>query len=494
MISQRGSSLKIRLLTALLFIMGMDSLGVAQQEARLSVTVSPQNELVIVIGSLIHERYGVAYPLTYRISLPPGSTGLHASRRFSSAGTWTILSEKSPSDYFNAIETARFDYAGDLAYISARFGSGSDSLFIRLTTSGGITIKPGYRGISTYYDNRTAAVTVTGDDCADWTYDRFPAILECFRSYGLYTTAAIITGQGWTSSPTWSGLQQLVDSGFVELASHGRTHSYTPYSDYVGEVEGSADDIVNNVHLPGLFRNGTREYVYVWVAPYGEFDTVIDSLVGVRGYLVSRLYTVPGDSAFTSWDDSRGHFTPLSQTLEIGAPSWGGGETDTTVLNGTFDRIVAQGGIYHLMWHAQTVDTDLDLPYFKNHLSHISGRKDIWYVNLGHLYLYHLLQVVPGSTESVSKDISPAGVQLLQNYPNPFNPSTDIKFQIPDSRMVNLAVFDILGREAAVLMNERKAPGVYDVRFDASGMASGIYLLRLQAGNFVQTRKMVVVK
>ena len=99
----------------------------------------------------------------------------------------------------------------------------------------------------------------------------------------------------------------------------------------------------------------------------------------------------------------------------------------------------------------------------------------------------------------------PGSFILEQNYPNPFNPSTDIGFVIADFGLVRLVVYDLLGREVAVLVNEMKAPGRYSVTFDArlrsenfggqaSGLASGVYLYRLTAGSFVQTRKMLVVR
>ena len=88
----------------------------------------------------------------------------------------------------------------------------------------------------------------------------------------------------------------------------------------------------------------------------------------------------------------------------------------------------------------------------------------------------------------------PLAFALEQNYPNPFNPTTVVSYQLSVASNVKLVVFDILGREVAVLVNEKKAPGSYDVKFDASALASGVYLYRLTAGSFVQTRKMLVVK
>jgi subtilisin-like proprotein convertase family protein len=83
---------------------------------------------------------------------------------------------------------------------------------------------------------------------------------------------------------------------------------------------------------------------------------------------------------------------------------------------------------------------------------------------------------------------------LGQNYPNPFNPVTNIKFSIPQSQDVKLVVFDILGREVATLVNEYKTSGVYQVDFDASHLASGVYFYSLQTPNFTQTKRMLLVK
>ena len=83
---------------------------------------------------------------------------------------------------------------------------------------------------------------------------------------------------------------------------------------------------------------------------------------------------------------------------------------------------------------------------------------------------------------------------LHQNYPNPFNPSTTIKFELPKSSDVRLSVFDMLGREVSVLVNERRDAGVHEVKFDASGFSSGVYFYRLRAGDFVETRKLVLVR
>jgi hypothetical protein len=113
------------------------------------------------------------------------------------------------------------------------------------------------------------------------------------------------------------------------------------------------------------------------------------------------------------------------------------------------------------------------------------------------------LQSVSGIVQQ--GDASPTAFSLFQNYPNPFNPSTKIKFFIPASVgtrhpdqsgqvAVSLRVYDVLGREVRTLVNENLQPGSYEVTFDASGLASGLYLYRLQAGAFAETKRMIVMR
>jgi hypothetical protein len=82
---------------------------------------------------------------------------------------------------------------------------------------------------------------------------------------------------------------------------------------------------------------------------------------------------------------------------------------------------------------------------------------------------------------------------LLQNYPNPFNPWTTIRYDLPHKSPVALAVFDILGRQVATLVQGEQEPGYHEVKFDGSNLASGVYFYRLQAGNFVQTKKLLLL-
>jgi hypothetical protein len=88
----------------------------------------------------------------------------------------------------------------------------------------------------------------------------------------------------------------------------------------------------------------------------------------------------------------------------------------------------------------------------------------------------------------------PTNFTLHQNYPNPFNPSTKIKYQIAEHSFVSLKVYDVLGSEVAKIVNEEKPAGIYEVEWNASGFSSGIYFYQLKTGNFVETKKMLLLK
>ncbi len=83
---------------------------------------------------------------------------------------------------------------------------------------------------------------------------------------------------------------------------------------------------------------------------------------------------------------------------------------------------------------------------------------------------------------------------LDQNYPNPFNPSTTISYAVPTNSFVSLKVYSILGTEVASLVNETQAAGRYTVRFTATQLSSGVYFYRIVAGNFVDTKKLTLLK
>ena len=101
------------------------------------------------------------------------------------------------------------------------------------------------------------------------------------------------------------------------------------------------------------------------------------------------------------------------------------------------------------------------------------------------------LTEVPGNTSQL-----PDGFELSQNYPNPFNPSTKINFSIPKNSFASLKIYDITGKQVATVFNDRRDAGVYEISIDAGkyGLSSGVYFYELRAGDFIQTKKMILTK
>lgn len=91
-------------------------------------------------------------------------------------------------------------------------------------------------------------------------------------------------------------------------------------------------------------------------------------------------------------------------------------------------------------------------------------------------------------------DAIPAAFELSQNYPNPFNPSTTITYSLPNNNDVVLEIYNTLGQKVATLINQKQTAGTYNVTFDASNLATGVYFYRLQSGNFMEVRKMMLLK
>jgi hypothetical protein len=493
------------LLSVLSLLLGLAIVppAVAQQEAHLAMSVDPDNGLVVAMQPAFHLRYGCLFPITYRIEIPEESAGLTVQRRHSSFAAWETLPEKTQGDHFNDIEAVRFDYSRSRAHVSAAFAADSDSLMLRITDSAGDATSFVFEAIDRYYDDRRAVVTVSADDWCNNENQWFCSAVDVFRSYGLYVTGGIITGPRWCSPQTWNDIQSEVDAGNIEVASHSRSHFVTPYADPVGEVVGSADDIVSHLQLPAMFSANGRQYVYVWIAPNGSYDATVDSLVGDRGYIIPRLYLQPGEWSFSEWEPEREHFGPVEPTVEIGAPSWGGGSTDSSALNRLFDDAVASGEMYHLMWHPQAIWADLGEPYFTDHLAHISGRNDLWYACLGQAYLYHLIEMANHYAPTTLSVPEPGRgtFRVRAVYPNPFRSATTIQYEVPERARVSIQVFDVLGERVATLADGAANPGPHTVTWDASKVPSGVYFCQLAVfkldgsrGRIASTRKLMRVR
>jgi predicted GH43/DUF377 family glycosyl hydrolase len=126
----------------------------------------------------------------------------------------------------------------------------------------------------------------------------------------------------------------------------------------------------------------------------------------------------------------------------------------------------------------------------------INGRFDLWYCGSdGYNWSIGVAmdEFVPLSV-NVPGDRIPERFQLMQNYPNPFNPSTLIRYALPVKSRVTLSVYNTLGQEISSMVCEVQGAGYHEIRYDAANLASGVYIYRLQAGSFVQSRRFILIK
>ena len=464
----------------------------------LSVINGNRNETIITLDSQTHIDYGLAYPTTYEFIIPAESVNLKSYRRFKSNQEWSQMLERTTEDFFNGMEVVRYDYDENIAYVSIGFSDLSDSIFIKIADNEGNIINANYSAISQYYDNRDAVVTSTADDWGTYNNLKFVQTCEIFRSFNLWFSPAIITD--FIDSNTWVNIQTQLDSGYVEAISHTRTHPHAPYDDVEGEVLGSKQDLIDNLNLPDHNSYGIHEYIYAWVAPYGDYDDDIDSMVSYAKYLVPRLY-YENQHGFSNWNQDLHKYDPVGVSTEIGGYYYWTGSTDTIELNHTFDDVLTYGGIYHVMTHPAIIDWEND-DYPWVHLEHISNRNNVWYVGFGHLYSYHFLQSAYSEMNLSSIDQNkpvPEKIVIHNNYPNPFNPVTTLRYNLPEDAVVNITIYDMMGRVVSNLVSSQQNAGYKSIQWNATNntgqpVSAGLYLYTIQAGEFRQTKKMVLLK
>jgi len=180
-----------------------------------------------------------------------------------------------------------------------------------------------------------------------------------------------------------------------------------------------------------------------------------------------------------------------------------GGITSVAIITDIFSQFIwyvrSNNIIYYTLngginWIAEYTNPTTTTQY--RHISFAYQGRAIWVVGtLGKISKHTPLMDIKKLGSEV-----PLNFTLHQNYPNPFNPRTKIKFDIKKSvagsqaSVVTLKVFDILGKEISSLVNEQLQPGIYEVEWNASNYTSGVYFYRLSSGNFIETKKMLLIK
>ena len=375
------------------------------------------------------DNYGLQYPVTYKFSIPSGMTGLKCYKRNSTNSEWWQLPEKtsknatSPTTLYNGIEVVRFDYGNNTAYVSVGFTAGKNYMHIKFTDSeGSLLYNCSYESITMYYDNRKAAVVITWDDWNNYHDDDFVEACNIAQARNLWATVGVITHNFTDDTPlsstVWQHIQNEVDEGCVEVASHSRTHPDIPYDDYDSEINGSKQDILNNLTLP------YGQYVYAYIYPHGHEDSTAESKCGQYHYLISRdTYTGSSSTDFSSWSDTYNKYAESKPDKRMGSD----GTTSLSELNSAFDSAYSSGGIYHVMSHPYKVDWN---SYGKAHFDYIANHTDVWYVGYGLLYMYHYVE---------DRDIVTVAAAPLSETNNP--PTLSNPSATPPTGVANYTIF-----------------------------------------------------
>lgn len=282
-----------------------------------------------------------------------------------------------------------------------------------------------------------------------------------------------------------TNLYSTTDGGFNWLKS------YLPQSAFINDVQILSQ---NNIWACGSLNNSNSGIGFIYHTTDGGLDwRIIDMPIPIsvmkmlntnRGIAFGSsqiFYTIDGGK---SWQQSF-----ISQNYSSN-PAFAFSDSLHGILNsnGYFYETVDGG----MTWSSSSIITPLS-----GQLTKIAYNKAGNMIILGPngAFLISYAKTNYGSTTfDIKKDSKNIEFKLNQNYPNPFNPTTIITYYVQKSSFVTIKVYDIIGRKVATLVNSIKAPGTYIVNFDAGKLASGVYFCNMQSGNFIDTKKLILIK
>lgn len=412
----------------------------------------------------------------FRISwTPPGDTDLKGYRLYYSIDGTNYLLRDNETVLTSGLNSFRYNYIG------------SNPLFLRMyaVDSAAITnvsIQSDAYGIRMLNDNKKILI-VDGFDrfgvSGSWANPFHDFVASHAKSFSLsfescandqimdgtinlssYDLVIWILGDESTTDETFSATERTKVSAYLE--NGGKL--FVSGSEIAWDLEGSTSATPQEIQF-------MRNYLK---AKFISDDANIYGVTGVDSTQFAGLglgYGVQGNGSpyiedYPDIIDTSGGSVPI---LKYNAISTAG-----IAYTGSFNNSSTYGQLVYLAFPFETINLATD-------------RTKVMTAALKYFGL-----IPPSSVDD--SDFSPHNFTLSQNYPNPFNPSTKITYEISSKDNVELKVFDILGNEVAVLVNEVQSPGKYDIEFKGGDLPSGVYFYRLLSGTFSQVRKMILLK
>jgi hypothetical protein len=299
-------------------------------------------------------------------------------------------------------------------------------------------------------------------------------------------TRLVYRSSGWGSYPSIAESGQNIHVFWHDTRDGGGAEIYYKRSSDAGVSWSSEIRITNaigssffpsccvsgsTVHLVWCdYRDGNYEIYYKCSIDEGINWDLDRRLTFDSSYSYYPYVAVSGSNAHIVWCDNRdGNYELYYKRSTDEGLNWG---SDTRLTNASgisyCPAVCVYGQVVHVLW-SDDRDGNFEIYYKQNPTGNPIGIVQI------NTYI-------------------PKEYKLMQNYPNPFNPTTKINYQLPITNYVKLSIYDILGREITVLVNEKQSPGMYEVDWDASNYASGVYFYTMQAGDYSETKKMLIVK
>ncbi len=294
---------------------------------------------------------------------------------------------------------------------------------------------------------------------------------------GKDTRAMVIEADGTILAGTWgAGVYKSVDAGATWLPV-GQNFGNAAVHALVRDANG---DLFCGTFDDGIYRS--VDHAATWSKTAISFRHIWSLGVTSTGILFAGTY---GNGVYRS-NDNGATWVRMSSGLSNGYIYAVTVDAGDNVYVSTWAGGVFASADMGVTWHP------LGMGGFGVSSMVLNPQSNYLYVGTSNGALYMINSIATG-VEGESQ-VLPTEFMLMQNYPNPFNPATSISYALPKSEKVTLKVYDILGSEVATLVNEMQPAGNHVINFDARRLSSGVYFYRIQAGNFTQVKKMVLIR